>query len=276
MNTFVRQIKKETDEKLERGKAEIEAKRKELEEREAFVSKKEMKLDTCIQIASDRAVMFKMIDLEKEYDAKGERLSKGYKTLKGAYLGCMIISMAFALITALWNIGHNEVFLTDLTEAGRTIWIILSSIGKVVWWLAVHAALLGDMIGIEWLSVIVHWFLIILAIGAVTCGAGAAMYFPIRKYIRFFLKKQADSITGAVALFTAATIIFMADPIKAVVKINLIAAWVILMILYTAGRGVMQMEDRGERGKVLIYAGAVIAVLCTIFLYYRVVYFSLY
>ncbi len=83
------------------------------------------------------------------------------------------------------------------------------------------------------------------------------MYFPIRKYIRFFLNKQADSITGAVALFSAATIIFMADSIKAVVKINLIAVWVILMTFYTAGRGVMQMEDKEERRKVLIYAGAV-------------------
>ena len=276
MNTFVRQIKKETDEKLEQGKAEIEAKRKELEEREAFVSKKEMKLDTCIQIASDRAVMFKMIDLEKEYDAKGERLSKGYKTLKGAYLGCMIISMAFALITALWNIGHNKVFLTDLTEAGKTIWLIISSIGKGVWWLAIQTALLGDKIGIGWLSVTVHWLLIVLTIAAVVAGIGAAMYFPIRKYIRFFLKKQADPVTAFVAFFTVTTVILMAEPIKALVRSNLVAAWVLLMVVYTAGRGVMQMEDKDERRKVLIYAGAVIAVLCTIFLYYRVVYFSLY
>ncbi len=101
-----------------------------------------------------------------------------------------------------------------------------------------------------------HWLLIILTIGVLTCGAGAAMYFPIRKYIRFFLKKQADSVTGSVAFFTVTTVIFMAEPIKAVVRINLVAAWVILMILYTAGRGVVQMEDKEERRKVLIYAGA--------------------
>ena len=79
------------------------------------------------------------------------------------------------------------------------------------------------------------------------------------QWLAFVVNCQPERLilAGAVELFTAATIIFMADPIKAVVKINLVVTWVILMSLYTAGRGVMQMEDRDVRRKALIYARVV-------------------
>ena len=53
---------------------------------------------------------------------------------------------------------------------------------------------------------------------------------------------------------------FLAEHIKVVVKINFVVAWVILMILYVAGRGVVQMEDKEEKRSVIIYTVAVVTI----------------
>lgn len=79
---------------------------------------------------------------------------------------------------------------------------------------------------------------------------------PVRKYMRFFLKKQADEFTLFLLMFCIAIPVFFVSEIKTVMSLNLTIVMLILFSGCMTVRGILLMEDKKIRNGILGTAGA--------------------
>ena len=79
---------------------------------------------------------------------------------------------------------------------------------------------------------------------------------PVRKYMRFFLKKQADEFTLFLLMVCIAIPVFFVSEIKAVISLNLAIVMLILFSGCMTVRGILLMDDKRIRNGILSTAGA--------------------
>ena len=83
------------------------------------------------------------------------------------------------------------------------------------------------------------------------------MFMVIKSYVHFFKNKQADEITAYAVLMDMAVVLFLADEIRTVLSVNLILVFILIFVVYSLVRAVLQVEYTQARNTVIKYAAIV-------------------
>lgn len=171
-------------------------------------------------------------------------MTAGYK---GAIFFILFYSVLETIITA-WK---TEVFATDFISFFATIFKGITTTKEWIWTIATFIAKLGDMIPYDTFSAVVHWILVVVVVAGVTGGLGILLFLICKKYYGYFKKKQADEISVFVALITLIIEVFLADQVKSILSINLFELMLLVFVLYTIIRGLLQAENKEAKKKII-------------------------
>ena len=238
-------------------------------QREILVSIKEHNIDTEIKnkalamVEAEINVLASAASKERKelaeaYKIKSRKLRRRYDAMMAGYKGMVRFTLFYAIIITVIMAIKTEVIRTDFMEF---IHMIGNGIMTVFEWskrAGLFVARLGDMIPNATASIIVHWVLCIIVCVAIIGGIGASVVVLGRKYVCFFRKRQADTISVYVALFILAITVFMVDMIKSILSINLLLVAFVIFVGYTVVRGIIQADNTEAKKKILKYAGIVV------------------
>lgn len=251
---------------FETRESELSGREEDVGQRETLVSVKEHNIDTEIKnkalamVDAEINVLASVAsrqrkELAEAYTIKNQKLKRKYEAMMAGYKGMVRFTLFYAIITTVIMAIKTEAIRADFIGF---IYMIENGMMTVLEWSKIaglFVARLGDMIPNVTVSLIVHWGLLIIVCVAIIGGLGASVVVLGKKYVGFFRKRQADTISVFVGLFILAMIVFMADIIKSILSINLLLVALGIFMLYTVGRGIIQAENTDAKKKVLKYAG---------------------
>ena len=215
-----------------RKEQELDRKIRAAEQREQQASALEADLSHEASVRAENMVKSKIKALEDEYESREDILESKYRNMTAGYYTFVGSCLAYGALITLFMAVRSKAVMDDLYAALMGVWYVLSGIGQAVVYLAGKAALLGDLIPQVVVAVVVHWLLaivvFILLVGGMLIAAGYGLTFAAIAYDKYF----ADRVSVAVALVTMAAEIFFADPIRAVLPVNLFLLFLIVHVLY--------------------------------------------
>lgn len=173
---------------------------------------------------------------QQMYDSRRKSLETAYKgkeiALDGAFLG----SLAYGVLCTIFTAVRSECFVSDFKAFFSTIWAFLLTALEKLLQLAKWASQLGDMIPQPIVATIVHWLILIAVVVLVGGGAVLLLFFGADWVYQNYKSDYADTTSLAVALASLAVIVFFAEPIRAVLPINLLLLLIITHVLYVGVR----------------------------------------
>lgn len=119
--------------------------------------------------------------------------------------------------------------------------------------MADYGSRLGNLIPQTIIANIVHWLIYVVIIIGIVGASGWFLLVLGKKYAKYFRKKQADEISVFVGLVILIIIVFCADIIKSIISINLLLIGIIIFVVYTVVRGVLQAENERVKKQILKY-----------------------
>ena len=216
--------------------AELERKIASAEYRERQASTLEANLSHQADTRAQKLAENKLKALQGEYEAKKRSLDSEYKTLtvgyEGFLLGCLLYSVLVTLFTAV----RSERFVSDFKAFFSTIWAFLLTALEKLLQLAKWASQIGDKIPQEIVAFIVHWLVLIAVVVLVGGGAILLLFIGVEWVYQNYKSDYADTTSLAVALASLAISVFFAEPIRAVIPINLLLLLIITHVLYVGVR----------------------------------------
>lgn len=170
------------------------------------------------------------------YESKRKSLESAYKgkemALDGVFLGSLLYGVLCTVFTAI----RSERFVSDFKAFFSTIWAFLLTALEKLLGLAEWASQLGDMIPQPIVAVIVHWLILIAVMLLVGGGVVVLLLIGGSKVYEFYKEDYADTTSLAVALVSLAVSVFFAEPIRAVVPINLLLLLILTHAVYIGVR----------------------------------------
>lgn len=202
--------------------------------REAESLKQSIKADT--QKQAKEMVKAKVKSLEASYQAK---TSSHYAYVTGVSL--------YAVLVTLFTAIRSEAFVSDFKAFFGTIWAFLLTALEKLLQLAKWASQIGDKIPQEIVAFIVHWLVLIAVVVLVGGGAILLLFIGVEWVYQNYKSDYADTTSLAVALASLAISVFFAEPIRAVIPINLLLLLIITHVLYVGVRWFIKgyRESRG-------------------------------
>lgn len=189
--------------------------------------------------------------LESEYEYKDYELERKYSNMTVGYKGVVFFILFYSILTTIITAWKTEVFAMDFMTFFSTIFKGMVTMKDWIWTIATFVAKLGDMIPYDTFSAVVHWILVIVVVAGVSVGLGILVLLICKKYYGYFRKKQADEISVFVALITLIIVVFLADQIKSILSINLFGLMVLVFVLYTIIRRLLQVENKEAKKKII-------------------------
>ena len=109
------------------------------------------------------------------------------------------------------------------------------------------ASQLGDKIPQPVVATIVHYLLLIVFVGGIAIGVGFLIFLGASKVFEFYTEDYADTMSLAVFLISLAVSVYFAEPIRAVIPINLLLLLILVHIVYVLIRWYVKgcMRSRG-------------------------------
>ncbi|MBC5666361.1 hypothetical protein H8S07_14130 [Dorea sp. NSJ-36] len=94
---------------------------------------------------------------------------------------------------------------------------------------------------------IVHYLLLIVFVGGIAIGVGFLIFLGASKVFEFYTEDYADTMSLAVFLISLAVSVYFAEPIRAVIPINLLLLLILVHIVYVLIRWYVKgcMRSRG-------------------------------
>ena len=96
-------------------------------------------------------------------------------------------------------------------------------------------------------ATIVHYLLLIVFVGGIAIGVGFLIFLGASKVFEFYTEDYADTMSLAVFLISLAVSVYFAEPIRAVIPINLLLLLILVHIVYVLIRWYVKgcMRSRG-------------------------------
>lgn len=246
---------KEKYEKLTNDLSDRETAASRLEQR---LSQRKACLDAEVEIAANAKIKDQIKSLEKEYGKKDEALIKAFKRDREKYFSILWISLGYSILVTLLMAFQTEVLRNDAVSFGKAVSGGVAAFFGEALKAAQFSAQVGNLIPNAIVSTALYWLVLIIVFAIIVGGVGVALFFAIRKYVRYFREKQADESTVFILLLDLAAVVFVGDITKAVVPINLIGLFLGVYVAYTVIRAFVEMEDTEQRSKFLGY-GVIVA-----------------
>lgn len=248
--------------KYDTKEAELSMRELNIISKESQVASKQANLDIEIRSKAENMIADRKTSLERGIRNKSANLEQMYKTrthdMQAKYKKMTIGYRSMVFFTLFYGIA-STIITAMKTEVVRADFILfLNMCGKSVktvfgWSMIVagYGAKLGDLIPQAIIATVVHWLIYVaIVIGFVgTCGL--LIIVLGKKYIDFIRKKQVDEISVFAGLVILLIMVFTADIIKSIISINLFWLGIIIFMVYTVVRGVLQAENEEVKKQIL-------------------------
>lgn len=227
-----RRIAREAENMVLGVKSEYERKARELagqqsraEQREAEAESLKICLQATVRAEAENMSKSRRKSLENEYQAK-----------KAGYESVMMGSLLYGVLCTVFTAWQSEMFVGDFKAFFVAIWSFLCLCAEKLLEAANWASQLGDKIPQPMVAVTVHW-VILIAVVLLVGGGAVFLLFLAGNYAYVHYKDgYSDTISLAVILISLAVAVFFAEPIRAVVPINLLLLLILVHVLYVGVR----------------------------------------
>ena len=181
------------------------------------------------------------------YNSRRKSLESAYQGKRIALDGVFFGSLAYGVLCTVFTAVRSERFVSDFKAFFGTIWAFLLTALEKLLQLAKWASQIGDKIPQEIVAFIVHWFVLIAVVVLVGGGAILLLFIGVEWVYQNYKSDYADTTSLAVALASLAISVFFAEPIRAVIPINLLLLLIITHVLYVGVRWFIKgyRESRG-------------------------------
>lgn len=192
---------------------------------EEEINKTKANLQKTIKDKADELSENKRKELEKEYSLK----TASYGVV---LLGCLLYSIVTTCFTAV----RSEVFVSDFKAFFTGIWGFIAKGAELLRAGADMASRLGDMIPQEVIAMLVHWILWLIIVIGVVVGIGIFVFIAVKKLYFMYKDNYADNISLVFLLLSLSILIYFAEPIRSIIKLNLLFMFFIANAIFIVVR----------------------------------------
>lgn len=219
--TTVSSVKREYQQKVR----ELASEQSRAEKRESEANSLKISLQARIKAEAERMTKDRRKSLENEY-----------KAMTAGHEGLMLGSLLYGVLCTAFTAWHSEAFVSDFKTFFTSIWAFLCLCAEKLLEMAKWASQLGDMIPQSVVAFIVHWIILIAVILLVGGGSVVLLLIGGAKVYTFYAEDYADTTSLAVALASLAVSVFFAEPIRAVIPVNLLLLLILVHVVYVGVR----------------------------------------
>lgn len=224
-------------------KREYEAKGRELDRRIGEAAKQSASLKSERQSISEdieQRATAKYLDQKKELDRK-------FKAQTASYDSFLLGLLLYGVLTTVFTAVRSEAFVSDFKTFFMVIWQFIVNAFQLLLKGGQWASQLGDKIPQQVVATIVHYLLLIVFVGGIAIGVGFLIFLGASKVFEFYTEDYADTMSLAVFLISLAVSVYFAEPIRAVIPINLLLLLILVHIVYVLIRWYVKgcMRSRG-------------------------------
>lgn len=224
-------------------KREYEAKGRELDRRIGEAAKQSASLKSERQSISEdieQRATAKYLDQKKELDRK-------FKAQTASYDSFLLGLLLYGVLTTVFTAVRSEAFVSDFKTFFMVIWQFIVNAFQLLLKGGQWASQLGDKIPQPVVATIVHYLLLIVFVGGIAIGVGFLIFLGASKVFEFYTDDYADTLSLAVFLISLAVSVYFAEPIRAVIPINLLLLLILVHIVYVLIRWYVKgcMRSRG-------------------------------
>ena len=165
------------------------------------------------------------------------------KELDSFLLGLLL----YGVLTTVFTAVRSEAFVSDFKTFFMVIWQFIVNAFQLLLKGGQWASQLGDKIPQPVVATIVHYLLLIVFVGGIAIGVGFLIFLGASKVFEFYTEDYADTMSLAVFLISLAVSVYFAEPIRAVIPINLLLLLILVHIVYVLIRWYVKgcMRSRG-------------------------------
>ena len=224
-------------------KREYEAKGRELDRRIGEAAKQSASLKSERQSISEdieQRATAKYLEQKKELDRK-------FKAQTASYDSFLLGLLLYGVLTTVFTAVRSEAFVSDFKTFFMVIWQFIVNAFQLLLKGGQWASQLGDKIPQPVVATIVHYLLLIVFVGGIAIGVGFLIFLGASKVFEFYTEDYADTMSLAVFLISLAVSVYFAEPIRAVIPINLLLLLILVHIVYVLIRWYVKgcMRSRG-------------------------------
>ena len=235
--------KQEAETRVSSVKREYEAKGRELDRRIGEAAKQSASLKSERQSISEdieQRATAKYLDQKKELDRK-------FKAQTASYDSFLLGLLLYGVLTTVFTAVRSEAFVSDFKTFFMVIWQFIVNAFQLLLKGGQWASQLGDKIPQPVVATIVHYLLLIVFVGGIAIGVGFLIFLGASKVFEFYTEDYADTMSLAVFLISLAVSVYFAEPIRAVIPINLLLLLILVHIVYVLIRWYVKgcMRSRG-------------------------------
>lgn len=232
-------LEREQQEVIENAMTEVQACKAEYERKEkelAIEQENAEKAKQDAEAAKTHQESKVMVKAAKMYLEEEKRLKKAYKAKEKAMHSAFLGTILYAVLVTVFAAIRSETFVGDFKTFFIAIWSFLCLCAEKLLKMANMASQLGDMIHQPIVAAIVHWVILIAVVLLVGGGAVFLLFLAGNYAYVHYRKDYADIMSLEVVLISMAVAVFFAEPIKALVSVNLLLLLILVHILYVGVR----------------------------------------
>lgn len=224
-----------------------ESKAQEADRLKSHLKAVEADLSGQIDKKAQNLVESKLNALHGVYEAKQRSLDRKFKAKTASYDSCMLGLLLYGVLTTVFTAVRSEAFVSDFKTFFMVIWQFIVNAFQLLLKGGQWASQLGDKIPQPVVATIVHYLLLIVFVGGIAIGVGFLIFLGASKVFEFYTEDYADTMSLAVFLISLAVSVYFAEPIRAVIPINLLLLLILVHIVYVLIRWYVKgcMRSRG-------------------------------
>lgn len=224
-----------------------ESKAQEADRLKSHLKAVEVDLSGQIDKKAQNLVESKLNALHGVYEAKQRSLDRKFKAKTASYDSCMLGLLLYGVLTTVFTAVRSEAFVSDFKTFFMVIWQFIVNAFQLLLKGGQWASQLGDKIPQPVVATIVHYLLLIVFVGGIAIGVGFLIFLGASKVFEFYTEDYADTMSLAVFLISLAVSVYFAEPIRAVIPINLLLLLILVHIVYVLIRWYVKgcMRSRG-------------------------------
>lgn len=166
------------------------------------------------------------------YQSRKKELDSKFKAQSLSYDGFVLGLLLYGVLTTVFTAIRSKQFVSDFKAFFIAIWQFLVNAFQLLLKGGQWASQLGDKIPQPVVATIVHYLLLIVFVGGIGIGVGVLIFLGASKVFEFYTDDYADTLSLAVFLISLAVSVYFAEPIRAVIPINLLLLLILVHIVY--------------------------------------------
>ena len=176
-----------------------------------------------------------------------DELDRKFKAQTASYDSFLLGLLLYGVLTTVFTAVRSEAFVSDFKTFFVAIWQFIVNAFQLLLKGGQWASQLGDKIPQPVVATIVHYLLLIVFVGGIAIGVGFLIFLGASKVFEFYTEDYADTMSLAVFLISLAVSVYFAEPIRAVIPINLLLLLILVHIVYVLIRWYVKgsMRSRG-------------------------------